>query len=128
MKIFISCCLLIISISVKAQSKIFERPFDEFNKKSTLKNNPDFNQQKNFLNLQSNIDIKFFQPFDVMVEKLPDIKLSYLHNNNHFIIYKAAWDNIYVVKPDSTIHFNMPVAGNTVVINQFDVKDFSLLQ
>jgi hypothetical protein len=48
---------------------------------------------------------------DTSVLKIPNSKLTWIGNHNHFDIYQATPDNIYVIKPDSTNHFNMPNAG-----------------
>ncbi|MFT4154514.1 hypothetical protein [Parafilimonas sp.] len=49
------------------------------------------------------------------VLRLPAIKLTYKGNSNHFDIYTAKPDNMYVIKPDNTVHFNMPT-GNYGII------------
>jgi hypothetical protein len=49
------------------------------------------------------------QPFDTSVLKLSNPKLTWLHNKNHFDVYKATPDNMLVAKPDSSNYFNMPV-------------------
>lgn len=49
------------------------------------------------------------------VLRLPAIKLTYKGNSNHFDIYTAAPDNMYVIKPDSTIRFNMPTGNYRVI-------------
>ena len=49
------------------------------------------------------------QPFaDTSVLRIPAPQFTYKGNSNHFDIYTATPDNMYVIKPDSTIHFNMP--------------------
>lgn len=49
------------------------------------------------------------QPFaDTSVLRIPSPQLTYKGNHNHFDIYTATPDNMYVIKPDSTVHFNMP--------------------
>lgn len=51
-------------------------------------------------------------PFaDTSVLSVPPPLLTYKGNSNHFDIYTATPDNIYVIKPDSTIHFQM-LTGN----------------
>jgi hypothetical protein len=44
---------------------------------------------------------------------LPAPKLTYIDNSNSFAIYKTTPDNMFVIKPDDTIAFNMPVAGKS---------------
>jgi hypothetical protein len=45
------------------------------------------------------------------VLKIPYPKLTWIGKHAHFDIYQATPDNMYVIKPDSTNHFNMPIAG-----------------
>lgn len=47
--------------------------------------------------------------------KLPTPKLTYKGNSNHFDIYTATPDNMYVIKPDSTIRFNMPTGNYRMI-------------
>ena len=50
---------------------------------------------------------------DVLKLRIP--KLTYKHNSNHFDIYTATPDNMYVIKPDSTIRFNMPTGNYSII-------------
>ncbi len=47
--------------------------------------------------------------------KLPTPKLTYKGNGNHFDIYTATPDNVYIIKPDSTIRFNMPTGNYRMI-------------
>ena len=49
------------------------------------------------------------------VLRLPTPKLTYKGNSNHFDIYTATPDNMYVIKPDSTIRFNMPTGNYSII-------------
>ena len=56
------------------------------------------------------------QPFfDTSVLRIPPPQLTYKGNHNHFDIYSATPDNMYVIKPDSTNHFNMPTGNYKVM-------------
>ena len=58
---------------------------------------------------RKNLPLPFFG--DTSVLKIPNPKLTWIDNHNHFDIYQATPDNMYVIKPDSTKHFNMPIIG-----------------
>jgi hypothetical protein len=53
---------------------------------------------------------------DTSVLKIPNPKLTWIDNHNHFDIYQATPDNMYVIKPDTTKHFNMPNAAKSGII------------
>lgn len=55
--------------------------------------------------------------YDNSVLKIPSLQLTYKENTNGFDIYQATPDNMYLIKPDSTVAFNMPVRKSTI---QFD--------
>jgi hypothetical protein len=47
--------------------------------------------------------------YDNSVLKIPRPLLTYRGNTNFFNIYQSTPDNMFVIKPDSTIVFNMPI-------------------
>lgn len=56
------------------------------------------------------------QPFfDTSVVRIPPPQLTYKGSYNHFDIYSATPDNMYVIKPDSTIRFNMPTGNYSLM-------------
>jgi hypothetical protein len=99
---------------VNAQSNIFPEFSKKFQYPQTLNNTfQNYNFQPHILKLPDSTIVHFQQPQDNFVLKLPVPKLSYKENANSFDIYQATPDQMFVIKPDSTIHFNMPVAFNT---------------
>jgi len=50
------------------------------------------------------------------VVQIPKPVLTYKGNTNGFDIYQATPDNIFVIKPDSTTAFNMPVKPSFITI------------
>ena len=52
--------------------------------------------------------------YDNSVLKIPKPELTYKSNSNGFDIYQSTPDNMYLIKPDSTIAFNMPVKKSTI--------------
>jgi hypothetical protein len=58
---------------------------------------------------QKDLPLPFYS--DTSILKIPNPKLTWISNHNHFDIYQATPDNMYVITPDSTKHFNMPNAG-----------------
>lgn len=55
-------------------------------------------------------------PFiDTSVLRIPPPVLTYKGNTNHFDIYSATPDNMPVIMPDSTIHFNMPTGNYNLI-------------
>jgi hypothetical protein len=51
---------------------------------------------------------------DKSILKIPAPLLTYKGNTNGFDIYQSTPDNMYLIKPDSTIAFNMPVKQSTI--------------
>jgi hypothetical protein len=56
------------------------------------------------------------QFFDTSVLKIPTPQLTQIGNYNHFDIFQSSPDNMIVIKPDSSICFNMPNAANQFII------------
>lgn len=59
---------------------------------------------------------ELLQSADSSVLKIASPNLTYLYNQNHVDVYEATPDNMKVIKPDSSNHFTMPVAGKTRII------------
>jgi hypothetical protein len=55
---------------------------------------------------------KNIKPIDPCVLQLAQPKLAFVENINHSNIYQSSPDNMFIIKPDSTFLFSMPVADN----------------
>ena len=66
---------------------------------------------------------ELLQSTDSSVLNIDSPKLTYLYNQNHVDVYKATPDNMKVIKPDSSNHFTMPVAGKMKIIQLPVYKD-----
>ena len=93
---------LIIIFPVKAQLHTFDsltlykNNFSKPGKKITPYHHYNFNSIPSPINESS-------------ILKIPEPVLTYKDNKNSFNIYQATPDNMYVIKPDSTVAYNMPV-------------------
>ncbi len=113
MKYFIFFFSLLTAANAKAQSN--------FHADSLTLYHHNLNQNNTFLESQKSVLSQQDNPItnpqqlntDNSVLKLPASKLTYTANSNSFDIYQATPDNMFVVKPDATVVFNMPVAGKT---------------
>ena len=88
---------------------------------STLLNNKYFFNHANTFQKNNNPVISNFKKnlnsIDPCVLQLAQTKLAFIENVNHSNIYKSSPDNMFIIKPDSTILFNMPVADNNHINN-----------
>ena len=86
---------------------------------SALLNNKYFFNHTNTFQKNNNPAIfnfrKKLNPIDPCVLQLVQPKLAFIENVNHSNIYKSSPDNMFIIKPDSTILFNMPVADNNQI-------------
>ncbi len=93
---------LIINLSVKAQLHTFDsltlykNNFSKPGKKITPYHQYNFNSIPSPINESS-------------VLKIAEPVLTYKDNKNSFNIYQSSPDNMYLIRPDSTVAFNMPV-------------------
>jgi hypothetical protein len=76
-----------------------------------------FNHAKQLKQKNNQINPKTFfmekvKPVDPSVLKLPEPELAFVRKYNHSNIYQSTPDNMFIIKPDSTLTFNMPVADN----------------
>jgi len=88
---------------------------------SALLNNKYFFNHTNTFQKNNNPIIfnfkKNIKPIDANVLKLAQPELVFVENINHSNIYQSSPDNMFIIKPDSTILFNMPVADNNHINN-----------
>ena len=73
--------------------------------------NPD-NYKKIFFHNNDNAII--INDYNNSVLKIPTPILTYKGNTNGFDIYQSTPDNMYLIKPDSSVAFNMPVKQSTM--------------
>jgi hypothetical protein len=107
---------LIVISNLHAQSN-----FSKDSALSALLNNKYFFNHANTFQKNNNPVIfnfkKNLNPIDPCVLQLAQPKLAFIENVNHSNIYKSSPDNMFIIKPDSTILFNMPVADNNHINN-----------
>ena len=80
-----------------------------------LSNQLFFNHINGFQKKDNPITFNFkknIKPIDPSVLQLAQPKWVFVENINHSDIYKSSPDNMFIIKPDITILFNMPVANN----------------
>ena len=69
-------------------------------------------QQKNNSTIPETFFKQQVKTVDPSVLNLPEPQLTFLRKYNHSNIYQSTPDNMFIIKPDSTLIFNMPVADN----------------
>ena len=113
MKYLISYCFTLMFICcIIAQSNQFPHLNQNFQQPQIINNNTAFNNlKKHIQKLPGNAILNLQQlPSDNFVLKLAEPKLTYKGNSIGFNVYQATPDQMFVIQPDSTTVFNMPVA------------------
>ena len=111
MKYCISLFCLIIAANAKAQSNFQADSLTLYH--HNFNHNNTFSESQRAILAQQNSAITNPQQLntDNSLLRLPASKLTYIANSKQFDIYQATPDNMFIVKPDDTIVFNMPVTG-----------------
>ena len=103
-------CLFTFSLVKAQQPKIYAIPKDSFND-TTLLNKL---KEKGFTDSSINELRRRYAPYNNMqfAGSMPK-RFTYLGNNQQgFDIYQTPYDNMYILRPDSTFTSNMPVANS----------------
>ncbi len=109
--IFSICSLFILNLH--AQSNAFKDSiFSSWQNNRYFFNHAEQSQQKNKLINPKTFFMQKIKPVDPSVLKLPKSELTFVTNYNHSDIYQSSPDNMFIIKPDSTLIFSMPVADN----------------
>jgi len=108
-QILLLTCLFAFTLVKAQQPKIYTIPKDRFKDTALLNKLKD----KDFVDSLRNELRKRYAPYDKMLlaGSMPK-RLNYVGNNlQGFDIYQTPYDNMYILKPDSTFTSNMPVAN-----------------
>ena len=108
-QILLLAFLFTITLVKAQQPKIYTIPKDRFKDTALLNKLKD----KDFVDSLRNELRKRYTPYDKMLlaGSMPK-RLNYFGNNlQGFDIYQTPYDNMYILKPDSTFTSNMPVAN-----------------
>ncbi|HEX5152262.1 MAG TPA: hypothetical protein VFW07_12500 [Parafilimonas sp.] len=103
--------LIIIFFSLYVSTGLKAQIHDNFDSSiNVLKSKINHNDFKSFQRF-SGTGLEFQSINDKIVLKLPKPVLKFQYNANQFDVYNATPDNMFVIKPDNTVIFNMPIAG-----------------
>lgn len=114
MKQTIACVTFFILISnLHAQSSTFKDSLfsSRQNNRYFFNHAEQLKQKNNLINPRTFVTQKV-KPVDPSVFKLREPELTFVRNYNHSNIYQSTPDNMFIIKPDSSLIFNMPVANN----------------
>lgn len=101
--------LFAFTLTEAQQPKVFTIPEDSFKDTALLNKLKD----KDFVDSLKNELRKRYAPYNKLqlAGSMPR-RLNYIGNNQQgFDIYQTPYDNMYILKPDSTFASNMPVAN-----------------
>jgi hypothetical protein len=114
MKQIIAFIIFFILISnLHAQSNTFKDSlFSSWQNNRYFFNHAEQLKQKNNQINPKTFMVQKTTPANPSVLKLPAPELTFVRNYNHSNIYQATPDNMFIIKPDNSLIFNMPVANN----------------